>query len=518
MPYFSGSVKLNVFLRGKFKNILKNLSINGGVEILKAELSVNTNKKVLLQNGKINIRNNKAVLDSADVFYDDLETKISGEYRNIFGVYPVKFKLTSNFINLEKFIKKDLIVNKTVVSGVFNIPENHIKITSAKLNTLDGIVLLNGGYFINNGLADFSVKFKKVSLNKLKKIISYTNRKLSGNIRGSSKLSFSINKRFRIKKLEGSVTGDILYDSIKSSAIIKFSQNDNEIRINNSFIKVFNNKVKVSGVYNLLNNNFKVAGTSSVRLGSLGLKELKGISDVSFSVSKAKTLNGTVKIYSDYIDWNKFKFYRTQSEFSFNDKLLFGSVRVKNFYKGNIVAFITNNFSDNGLKVSGKGNKIRIGSLLKNRVTGDISGNLDFNFDLHKKDENYKGNLYFNVSKGEIADTEFQKGLGGFLGLLEGLEDIFYNNITGVIQLNNNNVNIKSIKIICPDQKYFVAGKLGLDGKYLNIDVQPQFNEEFVKNVPNFALQVLSKKNNWYYIQYINITSKNEKLLFRWKK
>ncbi len=520
-PDFNSSLNGNLFLILNIKNPKNSIIKKGKIKLEKFYLSISTNNKLHLFNSKFSIKNNKLIANLPAIIFNKMNFYGNSSIKNVFSPYKISVNIFSKRINLKSYIKKELLLDDVSISSFFNLKNNLVhfnsiqcRLNKSKINSTGNLYISTNDSYTNQ----FKINISGIGLNDIDNLINISTNTLpiKTKFNNLTYIKFTLKNGFKIRDFTGSISGKFEYDKINGKLHTKYTLINDYLHLNSANINTLHTQILIKGGYNLKNNSIHLTGKSSINLRYIPyLKNSSGIANLKFSLEKSSILNSELSLSSKFLTLYSLDFNNINSHIILKNKKIYGYLNAKRFYNGQIYSTITN---FNSLKIYTRGKNIDIAKLTKKFITGNISGTLNFNSLLIKEDSNLSGNIKFQCKKGEIENTEYQKKLGGFLNLIDSLEDIFYDLIEGEITLTSKKIKIKKLQIICPDQRYSAKGFYNIQNNTMNINVAPAFSETFVENVPNFALQIIKKKNGWYYIKNVIIKKKNNKFIYSWEK
>jgi len=517
----NGNIKINIV--SHIKN-LKNVILNGKIDLYKSEIKT-SNETINIENLNSDIIKNNLEAKTTFRLSDKIGSDIEIKKDNIFDKsIPIEITGKVNNLNLKtiltnfkfKFQPEDIKINLK-----YFIDEKKIKIDDLNFKINTGKFKLIGIYNLNKEIPNtFFIKVKNFPV---KNIIT---NQLNGNISGEANISFRLSKsnKLILTQFYGNTEGNLLYKEYKFFVTVPFRMNENILNFSNGLLKIEKNIIYVSGKFNLKTEELFLDGNGkNFTLARLKRYNLSGKSKINFSFYKNFKQNEktsfNINIGSDSIVFNNLKFNNVNGGIFIEGKNLKANLKVDKFYSGKI------NLDGKGpldkIKISGTGEDIELEKMIKELTGENISGKLKFKLDgiYNLKKGKINLELKAKAEKGEMRDTKFQKNLSGFLNLLP-LQDIFYKNIDILLKINEQTIYIEKVKIIGYDQIYKIDGIYNIENELFKLKIRPQFNEDFVMNVPIFLqlnLPIVKEKEGWYYIKNIHlIKEKGKKTKIEW--
>jgi len=166
-------------------------------------------------------------------------------------------------------------------------------------------------------------------------------------------------------------------------------------------------------------------------------------------------------------------------------------------------------FGFNALKIQ---NIATLSSSFQNRFFGNADGKGQVTF-LIAPDilSTMNGNIEFSIDRGKIVNTGIQNGLGLLLAELKyKLKDLEFNKIYGNISFDRNNYIIRSFIFNSEDIRLKIQGPINDKLDTARLDINLEFTDHFIQDLPAVALGLRSnKRGQWYILPFIvqgNIT------------
>jgi len=510
---FNADLDLDLLINLDF-NSLKKALFNGKVFLYNSRLRIEKDH-FLFKKSSINIVDNDITVKKGIVRYKDHDFLYDLDKKQVFErSVPFYFKLRIPALTISKFITDaDPLLNNKIYNidadCILNLNNKKVIFNSITFNFLKGQSLAKGSIDFKDKdriLIEFDQNLVNADAGLLMSF--YQVKDISGTVQvqSASEIYYIPGHKPELDKLKGTITSQLNFKQINDLNVnINYKLRDKKQRIYfyDSQLNYDYNRVNFWGFYDLKEKYFKLDGANNrLFLSSIKILEQKAKGDLKFDLFAEKKfeekLFTTLKITSGNVIYQNLEFNNITADIAMSSNTFKGTMKISEFYKGSITADVIGT-TDQDIKISARGSKVKMAPLSKDLFSQEISGDLTVDMELNINKSSKTGIINISADKGEISDTIFQKKISGFLSLPE-LQDIFYKKIVLKVNINDDLLNFDQFSILCSDQEHNINGNYDLSNKKVNWIIKMKLHEDFIKNVPNFILNSMKEKNNWYYV------------------
>ncbi len=410
-------------------------------------------------------------------------------------------KKTDKKVNVDGWCNVDI---NTLLVSIYDV-KGKLDSTSFYLNSL----VISG---MRGSLISFKATNTYATISDLRILLDFLPNGLYGGVKGN--LSFDGKKYNGL--LDFSECGLIKDSEIFSGLSTEITINNNEFKKENIPVKLFgeNSTLSIATTDENFNSFYVFLQSNKINLNEI-LNRQKSLSTKKITSRKETDIAVNGKIVLNDVTYDKIKFKNTNLDFSFDrGKILINKINTSTL-SGIISGSGQVNLSDSvpSIMTSLDFKELKLQDFpyenenLKNRFFGFADGNATLSIIPGKNaEENIRGKIVFNITKGKVVNTGVQNGLILFLAELRyKLKDLEFNKIYGNIDLDTGKYNINSFIFNSEDIRLSLNGILEKDLNAKDMQMKLEFNNHFIKDIPRPAVAFLNKYQNgkWYIMPFV---------------
>jgi len=287
--------------------------------------------------------------------------------------------------------------------------------------------------------------------------------------------------------------------------------NNKNIMFNTELLRLVNNQLSCAGQLALENKNI-VVKTMNVKAQQIDSESLSAIMMLSKyfglkPIVEKATFTAEKMLVKTHI--NNYLITKLSSSFKINNQKIYMTNIIGNMYNGKIGGNLIANI-DNGVltgTIQGRGLSSGIVAQMSTKLKEKISGNLDFDMDIKNTTLNSKflknANIKFIINNGQmsilgkvehllyaqniIADNFSRTSLAVVSRAISARDTGLFNYINGILNLNEDNVSILSMKMQGPNMSMYIKGKYNLISNIANVNILGRLSDTMISSLGAFG-------------------------------
>ncbi|MBU1076321.1 MAG: hypothetical protein KKH98_03450, partial [Spirochaetes bacterium] len=390
---FNADLDLDLLINLDF-NSLKKALFNGKVFLYNSRLRIEKDH-FLFKKSSINIVDNDITVKKGIVRYKDHDFLYDLDKKQVFErSVPFYFKLRIPALTISKFITDaDPLLNNKIYNidadCILNLNNKKVIFNSITFNFLKGQSLAKGSIDFKDKdriLIEFDQNLVNADAGLLMSF--YQVKDISGTVQvqSASEIYYIPGHKPELDKLKGTITSQLNFKQINDLNVnINYKLRDKKQRIYfyDSQLNYDYNRVNFWGFYDLKEKYFKLDGANNrLFLSSIKILEQKAKGDLKFDLFAEKKfeekLFTTLKITSGNVIYQNLEFNNITADIAMSSNTFKGTMKISEFYKGSITADVIGT-TDQDIKISARGSKVKMAPLSKDLFSQEISKNLTIN-------------------------------------------------------------------------------------------------------------------------------------------
>ena len=445
--------------------------------------------------------------------------------------YPVLIKIngsgytqTINAQILQNPNAKYAITQPILINCSAKYSDSTLKIQDCSINSYNGIITNNHKKNLENTsklctiTGDIENKkiphIKNMKLSVIKTLpirINHYSAKINGNLVINGKISSpEIIGNIRIPMLSYKYGG-------LSAKDISISLTKNLINFGSQNIKIFDNVLSVVGTAE--NNNF-----NKLKINTINIKSKKiNMDNLSMFLIGAKKSNQNIEINNGTLFIENFILptiiepilvSELTSQIKLKNNIVYLSSISGNLYNGKILGNIKSNVNTNVYSGTIQGRGVSAGLLVKSlsKIKEDISGKLDFDMNLSSNIKSKllnDANIRFIIKDGQMStlgqvehllyaqniinDKMLKTSLAVITRAISAKDTGLFKYLNGIIRINNEHIEIDSIKLFGPNMSLYVVGTCNSISNIANLEILGRLSNTMVSSLGAFGTFSMDK-------------------------
>ncbi|MDD5067397.1 MAG: hypothetical protein PHF84_10175 [bacterium] len=501
-PLFSADLKARLNATGNLKDI-RSFLVSGEIRVSRLSLQTGTNR-FDFRNTALLLKKNRLTAENGTVVFRDNIYRFGLSHDDIRdGKKDVTISLSAEKVDYPLSFIPVLYKFKSAVT--WNPVRKVIDIRRYEAGLFKGTVSGIGqvGY---SGPVKVLIDLQAVGFDMEEVRAAFRNQMpVTGTMNGKASLNLSvIDKKAVFSQLSGSVSSRVNYNEFRNISVKgSFGLEKNILYLRNGICEYNRNTFPFSGSIQLDARTLQLSSSGKAGLDTFLDRTGRGMLDYDLNLNQdlnagngmdLKISFSTPEVYYDF-----YPLRNVSGTLTVHTNALRSDVTVADFYTGQVKASVKGDIKERFFSLTSSGERINIKDLSRNYLTGTITGSMKYSLALKTAGTNFSADLQLNLSKGEVADTEYQKHVSGILGLVE-INDVLYKEIIADLKIDNSFININKLDVNCPDQAQInnVKGYYQYRTKKRNLSMDVRVHEELINKIPHVAYPLIKQKDGWY--------------------